>query len=246
MELAVVAAWSFVVAVAGGFAGLVLGNLRLPVVVTFASSPQAGAGANVAISGLAALAAAIAHWRAGRVNGRLLAWMAPPSFAGGLAGGLVAGVLPERILLAAIAAVILYGAFEVRRHGNRTTPPPERIKPVAAVAVAALVGVLGGLVGLILGALRLPAMMRWAGVSPAGAIGTNAAIGVFVGIGGFAGHLATGIDWAILAVGAAAAVPGAIVGSRLTGRLDERVLLQGIAAVLVLAGLAVAVRAATG
>jgi hypothetical protein len=45
-ELIAVAAWCFAVALAGGLVGLVLGNIRLPVVLLAASSPAAGAGAN--------------------------------------------------------------------------------------------------------------------------------------------------------------------------------------------------------
>ena len=46
-------------------------------------------------------------------------------------------------------------------------------------------------------------------------------------------------------VGAAASIPGALVGSRLTGRLDERQLLRAVAAVLVVAGAACAAQALT-
>jgi len=53
-ELIIVGAWAFVVSLVGGLVGLVLGNLRLPVMVLFATSPAAGAGANVAVSGAAA------------------------------------------------------------------------------------------------------------------------------------------------------------------------------------------------
>jgi hypothetical protein len=45
--LAGVALWCFLTAVAGGLVGLVLGNIRLPVIVLAASSPAAGAGAAV-------------------------------------------------------------------------------------------------------------------------------------------------------------------------------------------------------
>ena len=115
LELIALVVWAFAVSVLGGVVGLVLGNLRLPLVVLLASSPAAGAGANVAISGAAAVAAAGTHARAGRVNWRLFAWMAPPSLAGGIVGGVVSGALPDRLLLAAIGLVVLYGAFEVLR-----------------------------------------------------------------------------------------------------------------------------------
>ena len=96
----------------------------------------------------------------------------------------------------------------------------------------------GGLVGLILGSLRLPALLRFVGEAPARAIGTNLVVGVAVGIAGVVGHVPGGVDWTLLAIGAPASVPGAIVGARLTGRLDERQLLRAVGAILVVAGLA--------
>src|SRR4029453_6231959 len=94
--------------------------------------------------------------------------------------------------------------------------PTQRELLVNAAVVGFGVGVLGGFVGLILGSLRLPALVRWAGVSPYAAVGTNAAVGAVVGIGGLIGHLPSGIDWGILAVGAAPPMPAASLGSRLT------------------------------
>jgi uncharacterized protein len=240
-ELVAVAVWSFAVAVAGGLAGLVLGNLRLPLVVLVASSPAAGAGANVAISGLAATVSTITHARAGRVDWRLFAWMAPTSLAGALAGGLISGVLPDRILLAVIGLVVLLGAVEVARHRRPAADeaaPSGRELVLNAALIGLGVGLLGGLVGLILGSLRLPAMVKWAGVGPYAAVGTNSAVGVVVGLGGLVGHLPSGIDWAILAVGCAGSIPGAWLGARLTGRLSEPALVRAMTVVLAITGLA--------
>lgn len=247
MELFAVAIWSFAVAVAGGVAGLVLGNLRLPVLLQFASSPAAGAGANVAVSGLSALTASVAHWRAGRIEWRLFWLMAPPSLLGGVAGGLISGLLPKRALLAAIALVVLFGAYEISRR-DRFAEAGERPGggAFAALTIAFAVGVLGGLVGLILGTLRLPAMVRWLGTSPKAAVGTNAATGAIVGLGGLLGHLPSGVEWSLLLAGAAGAVPGAYLGAHLTGRLDDAALLRVIAAILVVAGLSLAAEAALG
>jgi uncharacterized membrane protein YfcA len=239
-ELVVVGVWAFVVSLIGGLVGLVLGNLRLPVVVQVSSSPAAGAGANVAISGAAAVASAWAHARAGRVSWRLFAWMAPPSLAGAVAGGLVAGELPGDVLLVAIGLVVLFGAWEVARYRRPEgeSPAVERAHLLNAAGVGFGVGLLGGFVGLILGSMRLPAMVKWVGMTPYAAVGTNAAVGVVVGIGGLVGHLPSGVDWDILAVGAAGGVPGAYLGSKLTGRLSEVALLRAMTAVLVLTGVA--------
>ena len=249
LELIAVAVWSFAVSFAGGVVGLVLGNLRLPLIVLVGSSPAAAAGANVAISGAAALTSAYAHWRGGRVNWRLFAWMAPTSLAGAIIGGLIAGLLPERVLLGAIALVVLYGAVEVARYkrpeGGEAKPTTTELFLNAAL-IGFGVGLLGGFVGLILGSLRLPAMVKWAGVGPYGAVGTNAAVGVVVGIGGLLGHLPSGVDWEILGVGAAAAMPAAYLGARFTGRLDERHLIQAMAVILVISAAAMGAQAIFG
>lgn len=248
-ELLLVVVWSFAVSFAGGTVGLVLGNLRLPVLVLVGSSAAAAAGANVAISGAAALTAAYAHWRGGRLNWRLFLWMAPTSLLGAVVGGLLAGVLPERILLFAIGLVVLYGAYEVARYRR---PSAEPVKPsrsalmLNAALIGFVVGALGGFVGLILGSLRLPALVKYLGIAPAAAVGTNAAVGVIVGIGGLVGHLPSGVDWDILLVGAAAAMPAAYLGARFTGRLSDRRLLQAMAAVLVISGLGMLLQALLG
>jgi uncharacterized protein len=228
--------------------GLVLGNLRLPLVILLASSPAAGAGANVGISGVAAITAAGKHAHAGRVDWRLFWWMAPTSLVGAIVGGLISGALPSRVLLAVIAVVVLYGALEVLRY-RRPTEEREVGRGELVLNAAAIgfgVGVIGGIVGLILGSLRLPAMVKWAGVGPYGAVGTNAAVGAVVGVGGVLGHLPSGIDWDLLAVGAAAAIPGAYLGSHLTGRLDEHVLIRACAVVLAVSGASMLVQAIVG
>jgi uncharacterized protein len=281
-ELILFCAWCFVVAVAGGAVGLVLGNIRLPAVLLVASSPAAGAGANIGISGVAAFAAAAAHIRAGRINWKLFAWMTPPSMAGAVAGGLVSGAIPDTALLIVIGLTLLYFGVDILRKEGRdakrreaggatqpspgegaaardeAAPAPGEASPArgeappargdaldirAAVVSGALIGLLGGLVGLILGALRMPALLRWVGEVPHKAVGTNLAVGFWVGVAGVAGHLPGGVDWTALGAGAAASVPGALLGARLTGRMSERQLLRAIGAVLVVAGSATAVQA---
>src|SRR5215213_94418 len=245
LELAAFCVWCFTVACAGGAVGLVLGNIRLPAVLLIASSPAAGAGANIGISGVAAFAAAIAHIRAGRINWRLFAWMAPPSMAGAVVGGLISGAIPDTALLLVIGATLLYfGVDLLRRPPRRQSVEASGEMDVrAAVISGALIGLLGGLVGLILGALRMPALLRWVGEVPARAVGTNLAVGFWVGIAGVVGHVPGGVDWTALGVGAAASVPGALVGARLTGRLSERELLRAIGVILVIAGVATALQA---
>ena len=240
MELVALCVWCFFVACAGGALGLVLGNIRLPAVLLVAASPAAGAGANIGISGVAAFAAALAHIRAGRINWRLFACMAPPSMAGAVVGGLISGAIPDTALLLVIGVALVYFGVDLlrRKPRPRESASGDALDVRAAVVSGALIGLLGGLVGLILGTLRMPALLRWVGEVPARAVGTNLAVGFWVGAAGVVGHLPGGVDWAALGAGAAASVPGALIGARLTGRLSEQQLLRGIGAILVIAGTA--------
>jgi uncharacterized membrane protein YfcA len=237
--LVAVGLWCFVTALAGGLVGLVLGNIRLPVLVLAASSPAAGAGANIGVSAIAALASATAHIRAGRIDWRLFAWMAPPSMVGAVAGGLLSGVVPGNALLVVIGVTLLaFGADLVRSKPAGRRADLGGFSAQAAILTGALIGLLGGFVGLILGALRLPALLRFVGAEPFRAVGTNAAVGFCLGVAGVFGHLPGGVDWTLLGVGAVTSVPGAIVGARLTGRLDERQLFRAVGLILLVAGTA--------
>jgi uncharacterized membrane protein YfcA len=215
----------------------VLGNIRLPVVVLVASSPAAGAGANIGISAVAAFAAAGQHVRAGRIDWRLFAWMAPPSMAGAVVGGLVSGSISGNALLVAIGVTLLiFGVDLLRPRRRNGSSSSHGVNVRAAVLTGTAIGLLGGFVGLILGSLRIGALLRVVGADAFRAVGTNVAVGFCLGVAGVLGHLSGGVDWTLLGIGSAASVPGAILGARLTGRLDERQLLRAVGYVLIVAG----------
>jgi uncharacterized membrane protein YfcA len=245
-EAVAFAIWCFLVALAGGLVGLVLGNLRLPAVLLVAASPASAGGANIAISGVAAATASVAHLRAGRINWRLFAWMAPPSVLGALVGGYLAGVVPDDAVLLGIAVVLVYSGVDLLRHKPAPRPAGHELDLRAAVLSGAAIGLLGGFVGLILGALRMPALLRLVGEVPSRAVGTNLLVGVLVGAAGLVGHLPSASpDLGIVLVGSAASVPGALLGARLTGRLSEEQLVKAIGVVLLVAGVAAAAQALT-
>jgi uncharacterized protein len=228
--------------------GLVLGNIRLPAVLLLASSAASGGGANIAVSGVAAATASVAHVRAGRINWRLFGWMAPPSVVGALAGGYLSGRVSETALLLVIAAVLLYGGVDLMRWRRPARAPASAAEPPldlrAAVVSGLVIGLLGGFVGLILGSLRMPALLKLVGETPARAVGTNLTVGVCVGVAGLIGHLPSARpDLSLVLVGSAASIPGALIGARLTGRLSEAQLVRAIAVVLIVAGLAAALQA---
>ena len=163
-----------------------------------------------------------------------------------MVGGYVAGAIPDELLLGVIGLTLLYFGIDLLR-AVEATPHRSRSEHLdirAAVVTGALIGLLGGLVGLILGSLRMPALLRNVGETAHRAVGTNLTVGVCVGVAGVIGHTPEGVDWELLAIGGAASVPGAVIGARLTGRLSTDQLLRAIGVLLVVAGVGILISAA--
>jgi len=231
-RLALALAASFAAGYLGAAVGLVLGTLRLPAMLFLAGSPAAGAGTNIAVSAAAAAAGGWRHAREGRVDWRVVAWMTPPSVVGAVAGALVGGAIPERLLLAVVAAVLAWNGVDllVRTVEARPREHP-RVWPAAFLGF--VIGVIGGAIGVILGTLRMPALLRAVGLTAHRAVGTNLVVGFALGVAGFVAHAARlEIDWPLLAAGLAGALPGAWLGARVTGRLSETTLRRAIGVTL--------------
>jgi uncharacterized protein len=224
--------------------GLVLGTLRLPAILLLSGDAAAGAGTNVAISAASAASGGYRHAREDRVDWRVVAWMAPPSVIGAVAGALLTDRLPTRLLLTAIAAILAWNGFDLLARPVRGRPSDEpRLAP--AVVFGFLIGLLGGAVGVILGTLRMPALLRGVGLTAHRAVGTNLVIGFALGVFAFATHALLGeVEWALLAAGVAGALPGAWLGARVTGRLSEDMLRRAIGIALIAIAVAFLVEAA--
>jgi uncharacterized membrane protein YfcA len=228
----------------GAAVGLVLGTLRLPAIVVLAGDANAAAGTNIAISAAAAASGGYAHARAGRVDWRTVAWMAPASVLGAVVGGYFGHLLPTRGLYVAIAAVLAWNGLDllvspVRAH-ERTEP-----RVGTAAVFGFVIGLVGGAVGVILGTLRMPALLRAVGLTAQRAVGTNLVVGVALGLAGFAAHaLRLEVEWDLLAAGLAGALPGAWLGAQVTGRFSELGLRRAIGVALLAIAAAFALDAA--
>jgi hypothetical protein len=107
-----------------------------------------------------------------------------------------------------------------------------------------LIGALGGAVGVILGTLRMPTLVRSVGLDVRRAAGTNLVVGFLLGIAGFATYATgEGVDWDVLAAGLAGALPGGWLGARATGQIEEKALRLALGVVLVLVGAVFAAKA---
>lgn len=245
----VLTALSYAVGVLGGFVGMALGTIRLPAMLLLGMPALTAGGTNILVSTLSAVAGSMRHLREGRVDRELVLWMGLPSVAGAAAGGLLSAGANEGALLTLVAVFVAWQGVEFARLASRerlagqersqgATPSSGRVvnKPLEA-AIGFAIGALAGAVGLILGSVRLPALVRVLGVDPRRAVGTNLFIGMLTGVAGWIGHVAIGaVDMLLLALLAVSGVFGQLHGARLTGRAPLAVLLYAIAAVLVFVG----------
>ncbi len=221
-----------------------LGTLRLPLILLLSSSPSSAAGTNIGISAASAAAGSIRHAREGRVSWRVVGWMLPPSVAGAFLGGYFGGELSEQVLLGIAAGILVFNGTDllVRPFHVR---PRTRLRIAPAIAGGLGVGALGGAIGVILGTMRMPVLLRGVGMTAARAVGTNLVVGFAVGAVGLAGHAARlEVEWQLLAVGAPAAVVGGWLGAKVTGRLSELVLRRAIGLALIVIAVVLAAEAA--
>ena len=243
-ELAFLAVLSGMIGVLGGFVGLALGTMRLPVLLLLGFPAPLSGGTNILVSTASAAIGTIRHVRAGRVDWRVVAFMGLPATAGAFAGGLSADRVPEDLLIGGAGALVLWQGmeflFRVRLSRLNVGGQAERVT-VRRGAIEGFLGVtigaVGGAVGLILGSIRLPAMIRVLHLDPRIAAGTNLLIGFWLGLAGFVGHGLRGeVDLPLLLAMATTAMVGSWYGARLTGRVELGVLIKVLGVVLVVVG----------
>jgi hypothetical protein len=241
---------SYGVGVLGGAVGLALGTMRLPFLLLLGMPAPVAAGTNILVSTLSAATGSVRHFRERRVDLRVVAVQGIPAVAGAFIGGFTGGSAPEALLIGLAGILVVWQGFELllraRRHQRKAVASaaarspgrgwtPGRIAAEALVGFA--IGLLGGAVGLILGSLRLPALITILRIDPRVAAGSNLVIGFLMGAFGWVGHVASGqVDYPLLVLMTLTGMGGTWQGARLTGKLSLRGLLVLMGVVLLVVG----------
>ena len=246
---------SFLVGLLGGFIGLALGTIRLPALLLLGMPASIAGGTNIMVSSLTALTGSIKHWKDGRVNLKIVLIMGGPAFLGAFIGGFARRIISEGILLVFAGLLVLWQGVEFliiykeRLRTKKISGPlfgsgledsqgvftPPRIAAESLIGLG--VGFLGGAVGLILGSIRLPAIVRILKVDPRIAAGTNLFIGFFLGALGWIGHATQGkVDYPILILMGLTAMIGSWYGATLTGKVNLNTLILTMGFVLIFVG----------
>jgi len=251
-------ALSYGVGVVGGVVGLALGTMRLPFLLLLGMPAPVAAGTNILVSTLSAVTGAVRHWRAGRVNARIVAVQGIPAMIGAFVGGFGSGLAPESLLIGLAGILVVWQAVDLFARARRERPKESPVtgrqpgaqeellraggtwtpgRVVAEALVGFAIGLLGGAVGLILGSLRLPALITILGIDPRVAAGSNLVIGFLMGSFGWVGHVIAGeVDYPLLILMGLTGMVGTFQGARLTGTMGLRGLLTLMGLVLLVVG----------
>lgn len=240
--LASIAAVSLVLSHIGATVGLVLGQLRLPLLIYALGSVTVGTATSLAISTAGTLIGTIRHTVEGRVRLALLLTIGVPSGAAAYLTARYAGHVDQWLLKLVISVVLIATGARMliapRPPAPAPAPEPKLPAPVAEIVVGAALGAVSGLVGLLLGSLRLPAMMRYARIPAPTAIGTNMAIGTLTGLSAGVATVREGnLDVPSFIVVGLATIVGVHLGAGRTGKLAPEKLRALIAWVLLGTGL---------
>ena len=104
---------SFGVGILGGFVGLALGTMRLPVLLLIGIPLPIAAGTNIAVSALASLTGSIRHFRGERVNFQVVATMGIPAVIGAFIGGFAGGSVPESLIVRLAGVFVMWQGIEL-------------------------------------------------------------------------------------------------------------------------------------
>jgi uncharacterized membrane protein YfcA len=218
--------------------------LAVPVLVyVLGQSVHDATTASLVVVTAGALAGGIGHAREGRV-----CWRHAGAFTAAAVPGVIAGTaLGERVsgsaLIAAFAVVMLGAAAAIWRKAGHDEPeratagevscPPLRLG--RDLSAGLLIGTLTGFFGVGGGFLIVPTLAIVLALSMRLAVGTSLAIITATSVIALTAHLVAGrgIDVGVTTAMSAACVGGALAGVQVAGRIPQRQLGQGFAALVV-------------
>jgi uncharacterized membrane protein YfcA len=200
-------------------------------------SPSSAIAMSLLVVAVTSAAALVPHALAGRVRWGTGFLFGPAGVAGAFVGGTLGSRLPDAVVMVAFGVMMAASAWGMLRPRRAArcagTPSLARI-----IVLGAAVGLLTGLVGAGGGFLIVPALVCLIGLPMHAAVGTSLLIITMNAAAGAAARIGhADVDWGLTLAITGIAVAGAVIGSRLSGRISQDALRRGF-------GLLVAVVAA--
>lgn len=240
MEMAII---SIIFGIAIGLLlGLVGGGgsiLTVPILVyVIGLNPHDATSTSLLIVGLTALAGAIPHTQAHRVQWRMAVVFGLAGIVGTFAGAWVNRRVSGPAILFLFGVLMLIVAARMvlskRRTGPRVVEPKLWAIPVAGLTV----GVLTGFFGVGGGFVIVPALVLALGLPMHVAVGTSLVVIAINSASGALAHVTDGgFNWSVALFFLIGGLIGSQVGGHAAGRVDEHKLTRGFAGLVVLVAL---------
>lgn len=218
--------------------------LAVPVLVyVLGQSVHEATTASLVVVAAGALAGGLGHARGGRVCWRHAGAFTAAALPGVIAGTVLGNTVSGAALIGAFAVIMLLAALATWRNASaggdgegiglpRPSCPPLRL--ARDLAAGLLIGFLTGFFGVGGGFLVVPTLVIVLALSMRLAVGTSLAIITATSVLGLAAHLLAGraLDVSVTAAMTGACVLGALGGAALAGRVPQRQLGRGFAALV--------------
>lgn len=229
----------------GGAVGLLGGGgsiLTTPLLVYVLDfTPKEAITASLFIVGVTSLFGLINHARGGRVQWRTGLIFGGAGMTGAFIGGQVGSHLPGALLLGAFSVMMGVTAVAMLRGRRTVEGSHHKGLPVFRIILDGLVvGLVTGLVGAGGGFLVVPALALLGGLPMPIAVATSLLVVAMKSFAGFAGYALqfgdgsfvslnpeTEINWGVTLIITAGAIIGALIGSRMVGKIHPDKLRKG-------------------
>lgn len=212
----------FVDSIAGGG-----GLITVPALLLAGADPIQALGTNKVQGSFGAATAAFTYARAGHVNLRTQLPAAAIAFAAGVAGAMLASVLPTETLRNLLPIVLIAIAlFFALKPGLTDADRTARLSPLAFTAlIVPLIGTYDGLVGPGAGAFYMIGFVMLAGYGVLKATAHTKLLNFASNFGGLLAFAATGSPWWVIGIAMGLAqIAGASLGARLAMRIGARLI----------------------
>lgn len=258
LDLGVLDLWHFIIG--GGFVvgflvgmtGVGAGSLMTPFLITqIGVSPTLAVGTDLLFASLTKASAALPHHNFGNVNWRIVKCLAAGSIPGSIATlaalsyfepdtAFLARLIKQALVAALVlssTAIVIYPF--ITRNGTVAKSEVDNapMRPVWTLLLGLVLGALvtltsvgAGAIGVVVLTLLYPTLMTRR------LIGTDIVHAVPLTLVSGLGHLSVGnVNFVLLGLLLAGSLPGIALGSRVTGKLPDRVLRIALAAILIFA-----------
>lgn len=240
VALACGAVMGCLLAVLGGGGSLFIMPILL---IGFHQSVTTATGTSLVVVLAGAFIGAIAHWRAGRVNARVLLSFGPALMSGAVLGATLNGRAPEESVLVVLALALVVAAVRMLFGQLPIRDKTESIALSRVIPIGMALGTLTGFAGVGGGFLIVPALIWSALVPLPEAIGTSTTLIAMSSLVGASTHIAQKhVDISLALALGTGAIVGAVIGAPLSGKIPERplriafsVMVLGAAVYIVLA-----------